>query len=417
MNPLRISSLLPLVLAIAPAACNKPEPPPPVHRAVSATLDHFNPGLAFGQPLGEALRNIGPSVWVQHAGIVGKARQRSWNGIRIYPDSATRAKPALDSSAYVRFVELVSDGKADRVGVMSDLAIAFRSVPKQGCLVLDDAEGIMRSVEYWTTPTDQGGAAVITEWGTAPLAEGDRLQWSLYIWSGPFGGSETFLLPFASRACDGTNSPLMPRGMERTAERVAFLQRSFADSVRGAYRVKLAAAEELAQVEDATDACMIPVAGSPTTTHGMGGYSIELPSDFTRDSSRAAAWKAADRAEVSITAGPSRIVPHTAGGEITSHCENPINGRTADVDLIDVMSGTTRVGYRVQAQMPGAGGLTFTGEARTQARRLELIRAAYSIRLGGSQGDGALPVAPSAAGAQPWQRTRTPQRPRIRPPG
>src|SRR5688500_18646058 len=103
MNRLRISSLL--ALAIAPAACNKPEPPPPVHRAVSATLDHFNPGLAFGQPLGEALRNIGPNVWVQHAGIVGKAGRRSWSAIRIYPDSATRAKPALDSSAYVRFVE------------------------------------------------------------------------------------------------------------------------------------------------------------------------------------------------------------------------------------------------------------------------------------------------------------------------
>ena len=406
-----------IFLLAAPVACNKPEPPPPVHRAVSATVEHFNPGLAFGQPLGEAVRNIGPSVWVQHAGIVGKARQRSWQGIRIYTDSVTRAKAKMDSSAFVGFVELVSDGKADRVAVMSDLAIAFRGVPKKGCLIMDDAEGAMRNVEYWTTPTDQGGAAIISEYGDKPLAEGDNVHWSLFMWSGPFKGGETFLLPFEGRMCDGTNAAPMPAGLQRTAERIAFLQRSFSDSVRGAFQVQQAAAEQLAKVDDATDACMMPVAGSPTTTHSMGSYSIELPSDFTRDESRPAAWRAADRSEVSITSGPSRIVPHAAGGSISSHCENPINGRTVDVDLIDVMSGTTRVGYRVQAQYAGAGGVTFAGEARTQARRLELIRAAYSIRIGGSQGDGALPVAPSAAGAQPWQRTRTPPRPRVRPPG
>ena len=374
-----------LALILVGAACNRPEPPPAVHRAVSATVEHFNPGLAIGQPLSVAVTHIGPHRWVQHAGIVGKPRRVIFDAIRIYTDSAARAQGAMNPDAYVHAVELANDGRDDRIAVMSDLAIAFRGVPKQACLVSQDPEAPSYNVDYWTTPNDAGGAAVLTEWMGRPLAEGDRLHWSLFVWSGPLKNTETFLAPFSPGWCESGLDVPTPKSVEATVAAVDELRHAFSDSVRGGYRAQAAEVAQVQAAIDATDACMIPMASSPTSTFAGSGFTVDLPVDFTPDRSRPNTWRAPDGAEVNVSPGPSTLLPHSAGGgsTIKSHCANPINGQTADVDLSDLGYGTSRTGYLVMATFVGGGrrSLTFRGTARTNARRLELLRAAYSMQI------------------------------------
>ena len=91
---------------------------------------------------------------------------------------------------------------------------------------------------------------------------------------------------------------------------------------------------------------------------------------------------APDGSEVSVTRGSAAIAPHGVGGNLTSHCATTINGHAADVDLRDVGSGESRAGFIVTAAYQDDGrSLRFRGTARTHARSLELLRAAYSVRI------------------------------------
>lgn len=370
------------------AACAKPEPPP-AHVAVSATIEHFAPGIAIGQPLSQSMVFVRGHRWVQHAGLVGGPPRRMFREIRVFPDSATRAAAAADSNALVHSVELVNDGTTDRVRVMSDLAIAFRGVPRQGCLSPLDPEGRYRSVTYWQAPGDAGGAAVIEEWGDTPLAEGDRVLWSLFVWGGPLRGTSTFMAPFTPNFCERGIGSAPPRALEATVAAVEALQQAFSDSVRGVRRaVAEMRASEMSN-ENPLDPCMAGVGAGSTRRWELDGASIDLPADLEEEEGYGAAerramrrfdWRAADGTRVTIRSGPAAVYDHAAGGSLVAHCTERTGGRARDIDLFNLSASYPDL--RVIAKFPAAGaGLTFEGIARSRERQEQMLRAAHSIRI------------------------------------
>jgi hypothetical protein len=175
---------------------------PDVPLPVSATVEHFAPGVVIGGTLKASTKKLYDVRWIPHLGFVGATGSPDFVLVRLAPAAETRHKSKGDDRALVESVELVSV-RGDALGnTMSDLGIVFRSGPKDGCIIPGTDDMPYRRVQYWTTPSDRGGVALVTDWTFTPATSTAGVAvWSMVAWAGPFKGSETLLARFDSRSC------------------------------------------------------------------------------------------------------------------------------------------------------------------------------------------------------------------------
>src|SRR4051812_1767979 len=81
---------------------------PDVPLQVSATVDHFAPGVAIGSTLRDSRKKLFEAHWVQHLGYVGEVNSPQFALVRLAPAAAARQKRNVDESALVESVEMVS---------------------------------------------------------------------------------------------------------------------------------------------------------------------------------------------------------------------------------------------------------------------------------------------------------------------
>jgi hypothetical protein len=175
---------------------------PDVPLQVSATVDHFAPGVAIGSSVKESRKKLYDVRWVQHLGFVGTLDRPEFALIRLTPSAEARQKANGDERARVESVEMVSVRGDALPNTMSDLGIVFRSSPKDGCIIPGTDDMPYRRVQYWTTSRDRGGVALVTDWTfTSSTSTAGVAVWSMVAWAGPFKGSETLLARFDSRSC------------------------------------------------------------------------------------------------------------------------------------------------------------------------------------------------------------------------
>jgi hypothetical protein len=175
---------------------------PDVPLQVSATVTHFAPGVAIGSTLKESRKKLFEAHWVQHLGFVGEMNSQQFPLIRLAPAAGARHKRNADDGALVESVEMVSDRGDAFANTMADLGIVFRSSPKDGCIIPGRDELPYRRVQYWTTPKDRGGVALVSDWTFTPSTSTAGVAvWSMVAWAGPFKGSESLLARFDSRSC------------------------------------------------------------------------------------------------------------------------------------------------------------------------------------------------------------------------
>ena len=175
---------------------------PDVPLQVSATVEHFAPGVAIGSTLKESRKKVFDARWIQDLGFVGEINSPDFALIRLAPPADARHKPNADDRAVVESVELVSVRGGSMPNTMSDLGIVFRTSPKDGCIIPGSDNMPYRRVQYWTTPKDRGGVALVTDWTFTPATSTAGVAvWSMVAWAGPFKGSETLLARFDSRSC------------------------------------------------------------------------------------------------------------------------------------------------------------------------------------------------------------------------
>jgi hypothetical protein len=175
---------------------------PDVPLPVSATVEHFAPGVAIGSTVQASKKQLRDLRWVQHLGFVGVLDSREFALVRLTPAADARLKVYGDDRALVESVELVSVRGDAMPNTMADLGIVFRASPKDGCIIPGTDNMPYRRVQYWTTPGNRGGVALVTDWTFTPsTSTGGVAVWSMVAWAGPFKGSETLLARFDSRSC------------------------------------------------------------------------------------------------------------------------------------------------------------------------------------------------------------------------
>jgi hypothetical protein len=180
---------------------------PDVPLPVSATVEHFAPGVAIGSRVKASKKNLRDLRWVQHLGFVGVPDSSEFALIRLAPAADARHKLYSDDRALVESVELVSVRGYAIPDAMLDLGIAFRGNPKDGCIIPGTDNMPYRRVQYWTTPGNRGGVALLTDWTFTPSTSTAGVAvWSMVAWAGPFKGSETLLARFDSRPCTEVTS-------------------------------------------------------------------------------------------------------------------------------------------------------------------------------------------------------------------
>jgi hypothetical protein len=175
---------------------------PDVPIQVSATVENFAPGVAIGSSVKASKKKLGDVRWIHHLGFVGVLDRHDFALIRLAPAADARHKVYGDDRALVESVELVSLSGDAIPTTMVDLGIVFRGSPKDGCMIPGTDDMPYRRVQYWTTPSDRGGVAMVTDWTFTPSTSTAGVNvWSMIAWSGPFKGSETLLAKFDSRSC------------------------------------------------------------------------------------------------------------------------------------------------------------------------------------------------------------------------
>jgi len=175
---------------------------PDVPLQVSATVENFAPGVAIGTSVKASKAKLGDVRWIQHLGFVGVLDRHEFALIRLAPAADARHKVYGDDRALVESVELVSVNGDAISTTMVDLGIVFRSSPKDGCIIPGTDAMPYRRVQYWTTPSDRGGVAIVTDWTFTPSTSTAGVNvWSMIAWAGSFKGSETLLAKFDSRSC------------------------------------------------------------------------------------------------------------------------------------------------------------------------------------------------------------------------
>ena len=373
LSSIRQATLIGLVLCAVPAC--RQTPSYEVHRAVSATVDHFAPGLSLSTPVKQNAPRLGGNRWVQHVGLVGTAPRGLFVQARLYPELEARNEPSLQGDAPVRVIELLADNSSNDISVMSDLMIAFRGIPKEGCVLVRRGETQqLRQVRYWAAPKGAGGVAVVSDFNTQTPV------WSLVAWSGPFNGTETLMAPFEPRQCDGGNEPIAMPNVAKNVAAVSALQIAFSDSVHGVRTGAEDARHRELTNADAPDACVVPEQTVETTRYRLSGYSIEVPSDFVlvRKTSPHE-WRAPDNSMIGVGIA-KRSHTTVTGGNYKSSCETTIGGRRAIVSVVNLGATIPELGVTTAFPMFPED-FVFDASGPTQARQRQLLRAAYSIQI------------------------------------
>src|SRR6185503_4247570 len=223
---------------------------------------------------------------VRNAGFVGAMmNDRGFTHARVIPSPDERAKPVGDTKARVAAVELVAERSDSIAPVMFDLGIAFRGSPKDGC-IMPSADGMPhRRVQYWVTPQDKGGVALLTDWTLGETtAPSQVVVWSILLWSGRFEGGKTLMANFDPRSCMEVAGKMSQPATGLDAAAVAWEETQVAlrDSLHrneaGAEARRTAGATPLVG-GDAADACSMGVQ-KPTEIHATTLFEMDLPPDF-----------------------------------------------------------------------------------------------------------------------------------------
>jgi hypothetical protein len=196
-----------LLIAFAFFKLYGPATRPDVPLQVSATVEHYAPGtgIKIGDEVRASKAKLQAVRWVRHVGFIGGLSAGDFTQARLYVAPRDRDRATGMDNARIDAVELVSIDGEHMVTVMSDVAIAFRGIPKDGCIV-PEAEGMPhRRVQFWTTPKNRGGVAILSEWTTKDRPRNTPSAgvavWSLYAWAGPFEGSKTLRARFDPHNC------------------------------------------------------------------------------------------------------------------------------------------------------------------------------------------------------------------------
>lgn len=365
---------------------------------VSQTIAHFAPGVAIGSTIKESTRNLRDVRWVPRVGYVAPiADAGGFVQVRLYPDAVTRSKPAGDASARVREVEFVSTSSHALTQVMLDMGIVWRGIgPREGCITsmsVDDPP--QRRVQYWTTRSDRGGIALVTDWDLRPNQQPGPVMWSMFTWAGPFQGAQHLHAGFEARSCLDSLSAGDPR-VDAATESVEALNVAFRDSVWDAGATVRQAAEERA-APNATpmtaDACRDPGRLSPTQLQTTMLVDIDLPADFTltngakaeADAERTGyaryVWRGDDGSTVTVYPESSDNVHVGWTGLIATECDFDIDGRRVHVDIANASTyGADFVVHGFFNASPSLA-LVYVAHARSHQRQEELLHALRMVSI------------------------------------
>lgn len=397
MRPLIRNILVALVLIVAIGAIVKRKNDRKrVALAVSATVDHFAKGLVLGEPLPVGAKKLGAAGWRQHVGFVGPAPGGGFVQAILFPSLKDRAKILAPAEGKIEAVELTAATGSNLTQTLSDLSIAFRGVPKQGCI--RQRNGDYRLVQYWLGRDDGGGVAVITDMGDMSGSDTTRAtgSWSLFAWAGPFKGAETLSAAFEPAACAGSGNPPLPENLVAAATALEAITVAFRDSVRG---VDVAAEQHQIREytnADAPNACDMPAFSGPTTVHHLVPFTIELPSDliikdqskwdgeFARSGVVRYEWSASDGSRVEVESVGSMQLRGEIGG-ISSQCDLDVGGRKVRVAVGNATTGnlprlTAGATYEANPRLD----IGMVGIGASQQRQRDFLAAARSIRINGN---------------------------------
>ena len=371
--------------------------PPPVPLPVSATLTHFAPGLAIGAPVERNASSLRSASWTPNVGYFGALKSnRGFTHARLLVNPKDIGNAVSDPKKPVWAVELVAERSDSIPNVMFDLGIAFRGSPRDGC-ILPSVEGMpMRRVQYWSTRSDQGGVALITDWGEGKhTGPSEVVVWSIFAWTGPFEGGKALFANYDPRLCyhlqdnvpPGTRTPVSIAAEE---SQLALRDSLYAgDAAAVAQR---AAAKEPLVGGEQPDACSLGIP-KPTETHSTTLFEIDLPQGFrltNRDRAERQAqesgyaryeWRGTDNSTFAVFAGDGGGTHSGWTGLIASECDlESVSGPMH----IDVANASVSVPDRVvhaALEVPGQLHLMVLAHARSLERQAELIRAARSVRV------------------------------------
>ena len=397
MRPLIRNILVAFVLIVAIVAIMKRKNDQKrVALAVSATVDHFAKGLVLGDPLPVGVKKLGAAGWRQHVGFVGPAPTAGFVQAVLFPSLKDRAKILAPAEARIEAVELTAANGANLTQTLSDLSIAFRGIPKQGCI--RQRNGDYRLVQYWLGREDGGGVAVLSDMGDMSGSDTTRAtgSWALFAWAGPFKGAETLSAAFEPAACSGSGNPPLPENLVAAATALEAITVAFRDSVRG---VDVAAEQHQIREytnADAPNACDIPGFSGPTTAHHLVPFTIDLPSDliiqdqakwdgeFARSGVVRYEWIASDGSRVEVGGVESMRLRGEIGG-VKSECDTDIGGRKVRIAVGNATTGslprlTAGATYDASPRLD----IGMVGIGASQQRQRDFLAAARSIRINGN---------------------------------
>jgi len=363
---------------------------------VSETVSHFAPGVAIGSSVKQSTGKLAGVQWVPRVGYVGSLPEASgFVQIRLYPDAATRSKAGGDQEAPVREVEFVSTSSEELTKRMLEMGIVWRGImPKEGCITsLTVEDPPQRRVQYWTTRSDRGGIALVTDWDLRPNQKPGPVVWSMVTWAGPFQGAQHLHAAFEPRSCLDSLNAGDPKTDDAT-ESVETLNVAFRDSVwTGGASVRQAAEERSAPnaTPMTAQACNDPGRLSPTQLHTTMLVDVDLPIDFKltnlakaeADAERTGyaryTWRGDDNSTLTIEA--SSDVHSGWTGLIDSECDLTIDGRAAHVDIANASTYGADFVVHGYFNMESATGLTYIAHARSHARQEQLLHALRTVSV------------------------------------
>lgn len=370
---------------------------PEVPRAVSATLEHFAPGTAIGSTVAENARSLRTVRWTPNVGHTGPLKSdRGFTHARLLVDPKDMGRPNGDDNARVWAVELIGERSDEIPTVMVDLGIAFRGSPKDGC-ILPSVDGMPpRRVQYWSSRNDQGGVALITDWGEGRHKGPSKVVvWSIFAWAGPFQGSSTLYSNYDPRLCYHLQDNLptgTPTALSMSSEEA---QLAFRDSLYDMERTaetRTADARASLVSGDQPNACTVGdqrPSESQTTTL----FEVDLPPDFKLKNGPAAEeraratgyaryeWTGSDRSTFAIYAGDTLDIHRGWTGLIASECDLESVSGPMHVDVANASTYSQDRVVHTATKVEGSLYLMVIAHARSIERQAELIRAAKSVRI------------------------------------
>ena len=177
---------------------------PAVPAPIAAILRAYAPGVTLGVKATASLPAMRDVSWVRGVGWIGvpAGGAGEFDQIQLLPAVGLASGNADAKRMVITNVRLLSHATTSQ-DVLLRIAAAFRRPPRQGCLTPSDPALPLRQVQYWTTPNDRGGAALLFDWSPA-VRTGGVVQpevWSLMLWTGRFEGSATLRAPFVPGQC------------------------------------------------------------------------------------------------------------------------------------------------------------------------------------------------------------------------